>query len=73
MVEEFEQEHRWCIKHHKELEEKFSGKFIAVLNKNVVSVGRNYRDANRKARDKFPKSIALITYVPKKGEETLLV
>jgi len=65
-------DHEWIIQHEKELEEKYSGKYVAVADEKIVAVERTSFEADRKGREKS-KKIPLVTYVPKKGEELVLI
>ncbi len=65
-------EHNWCVDHPKELE-KHPGKWIAVVEEDIVATENTYREAYEKAKQKFPEKIPLVTYVPREGEELLIV
>lgn len=67
-----DKDHEWIIEHEKELEEKYSGKYVAVIDEKIVAVERTSLEADRKGREKT-KKIPLVTYVPRKGEELVLI
>jgi hypothetical protein len=67
-----DRDHEWIIEHEKELEEKHSGKYVAIVDETIVAVERTSLEADRKGREKS-KKIPLVTYVPKKGEELVLI
>ncbi len=67
-----QQEHNWLVDHHKEAE-KYGGRWIAILNQKIVAVGKTFQEAHRKASKQYPEKIPLVIYVPKKGEEFLIV
>ena len=67
-----DRDHEWIIEHEKELEEKYTGKYVAVLDGKIVAVERTSLEADKKGREKT-KKIPLVTYVPKKGEELVLI
>ena len=64
--------HEWCVDHPEELE-KFPGKWVAVVEDRIVANGDSYRAVYREAKRKFPEKIPLVTYVPRKGEELLIL
>jgi len=67
-----DRDHEWIIEHEKELEEKHAGKYVAIVDETIVAVERTSLEADRKGREKS-KKIPLVTYVPKKGEELVLI
>lgn len=67
-----DRDHEWIIEHEKELEEKYSGKYVAIIDEKIVAIERTSLEADRKGREKS-KKIPLVTYVPKKGEELVLI
>jgi len=67
-----DRDHEWIIEHEKELEEKHLGKYVAIVDETIVAVERTSLEADRKGREKS-KKIPLVTYVPKKGEELVLI
>lgn len=54
------------------LEQEYSGKYIAISNSSVVAVGRSVAEVYKSVR-KMNIANPLVTYVPKDGEEALLV
>lgn len=65
-------EHNWCVSHQEELE-KHPGKWIAVVGEELIAVENSYREAYENAKQKFPDMVPLVTYVPREGEELLIV
>jgi len=67
-----DKDHEWIIEHEQELERKYSGKYVAVVDGTIVAVERTSLEADKKGREKT-KKLPLVTYVPKSGEELLLI
>ncbi len=67
-----DKDHDLIIEHEKELEDKYSGKYLAIIDEKIVSIERTSLEADRKGRKKS-KKIPLVTYIPKKGEELVLI
>ncbi len=67
-----DKDHEWIIEHEKELEEKYLGKYIAIIDEKIVAIERTSLEADRKGREKS-KKIPLVTYVPKRGEVLVLI
>ena len=65
-------EHDWLVDHHAEAE-KYGGRWIAIVGMELVSHGKTLQEAYRKATKQNPGKIPLVTYIPKKGEEFLIV
>ena len=62
----------YLISHSTELENEYAGKYIAVHENKVVASGKTIHEVYE-ATDKIGIKDPLITYVPKAGEELLLV
>jgi len=67
-----DKDHEWIIEHEQELETKYSGKYVAVVDETIVAVERTSLEADKKGRAKT-KKLPLVTYVPKSGEELVLI
>lgn len=67
-----DKDHEWIIEHEQELEMKYSGKYVAVVDGTIVAVERTSLEADKKGREKT-KKLPLVTYVPKSGEELVLI
>nr|QNO46414.1 hypothetical protein NIBJONLA_00031 [Methanosarcinales archaeon ANME-2c ERB4] len=67
-----DKDHEWIIEHEQELERKYSGKYVAVVDGTIVAVERTSLEADKKGREKT-KKLPLVTYVPKSGEELVLI
>jgi hypothetical protein len=67
-----QQEHDWLVEHHSEAE-RHSGRWIAILEGKIVAEGRSYEQAHRKAIKAHAGAVPLVTYVPRKDEELLIL
>jgi len=65
-------EHVWLVEHHSEAE-KHGGRWIAVLEGKIVAEGKSFKEAHTKTEGLFPGKTPLITYIPKKDEELLIL
>jgi hypothetical protein len=66
------EEYDWLVEHHVEVE-KHAGRWIAILDGKVAADGRSFREANTKAKKDHSNSVPLVIYVPRKGEELLIL
>ncbi len=62
----------WMSTHKKELE-KFSGKWIAVLDDKILASGDSVTNVMRKTKQKNIKGLPLVTKVPRKDEEMYIL
>ena len=62
----------FILKNEKKLEKKYSGKYVAVWKKKVVAAGKTISEVYHVVKESKFKN-PLITYIPKKGEEALLI
>lgn len=60
------------MEHHSEVE-KYTGRWVAILDEEVVADGKDFRRARNDATRKHPGRTPLILYVPRKNEELLIV
>jgi hypothetical protein len=67
-----QKEHDWLVKHHVEAE-KYSGRWIAILDEGIAADGKSFQEAHEKATSKRPGAIPLVLYVPKKNEQLLIL
>lgn len=63
----------WLHKHSIELSKEHPGEYVAVVNQKAAAFGKDDGEAYYAALRKFPDSIPLVTYIPKGGDELLLV
>jgi len=62
----------YVMENKSRLEDKYSGKYIAIFEKKVVAVGRTLSEVYKVVRNMKIKS-SLVMYIPKEGEEALLI
>ena len=61
----------WLAEHSEEIGEKYKGKYIAVVNKEIF-VGDSIEEVMLGARSKYPQRDAFIEYVPVKKRVMVL-
>jgi len=69
-MKEFEEDSHWMAKHFKELQEKYAGKFVAIINKKIVGVDENAEHLVNSLKDKLSDdelSRTIIEYIPPKN------
>lgn len=66
------QEMIYLQKNKDKLERKYEGKCIAIHKKKVVAVGRTIAEVYSQVKNLKVKN-PLVTYIPKKSEEALLI
>ena len=49
----------WIVKHFSELVTKYAGKYIAVVNQELVAVGESGTEVEDKARKMHPRKIVV--------------
>lgn len=47
---------------------RYVGKYVAFINRQIVSSGKTSLEAYKKAKELFPKKMVSLTYVPTKKE-----
>ena len=52
----------WVDAHFDELQEKFAGKYIAIVNSQIISVGDSFEEVSRKAK-RITKEEILIDFI----------
>ena len=62
----------FVLDNKEKLEDEYSGKYVAIWKKKVVAVGRSVSEVYKIVRDMKVKN-PLVTYIPKEGEEALLI
>lgn len=65
------QDFLWLNQHTPELQDKYGGKWIAVVKQEVVGIGNSAVEAFNEARKKFPDVRPLLDFVP--TEECLIL
>lgn len=62
----------YVLENKEKLEDEYSGKYVAICKKRVVAVGRSVSEVYKVVKDMKIKN-PLVTYIPKEGEEALLI
>jgi len=62
----------YLLAHKDMLEKKYSGKYIAIWKKKVIAVGRTISEVYQLVKNMNIKN-PLVTYLPKEGEDALLI
>jgi hypothetical protein len=62
---------KWLVEHTPQFQEKYSGKWIAVVRQEIAGIGNTALDAYQQAKEKYPKSTPLLDFVP--TEECLIL
>lgn len=63
----------WIVDHFSELVTKYAGKFVAVVNEQLVAVGDSRRDVESKAREVAPAKIPSVLRVPREEDMVCLL
>jgi len=62
----------FLMENKSDLEEEYPGRYVAVVKKKVVAVGRSVAEVYAALSNLKVKN-PLVTYIPKEGEEALLI
>jgi len=62
----------FVLANEEKLEEEYSGKYIAIWKNKVIATGRTVSDVYKSVK-KINVKNPLVTYIPKDGEEALLI
>ena len=65
--------HEYLLKHSQEFSEKYPGKYLAIVDDNVVAVSNSGHDAFEKAKKTCPEKEVYITYMPTDEETVTLL
>ena len=65
-------EFNYLIENKEKLEKEHEGKYVAIYKDKVVAVGKTIHEVYRLVRELKIKN-PLIAYIPRKGEEALLI
>jgi hypothetical protein len=63
----------WIVEHFSELVTKHAGKYVAVVNENLVAVGESRREVETKAREIDPQKIPSVLRVPREEDMVCLL
>lgn len=69
--ERIDEDFSWLTKNTARLQKKYGGKWIAIVKKKIVGVGKTAVEASKKAQKKYPLQKALLGVVP--TEECLIL
>lgn len=72
VIEMMSEEVKYLIENRETLENEHSGRYIAVHNGKIVATGRTIHEVYD-ILEELSISNPLVTYVPKEGEEALLI
>ncbi|KAA0007783.1 MAG: hypothetical protein FE036_03090 [Thermoplasmata archaeon] len=70
ILKKFDEDTTWMAKNYKELQEKYAGKFIAIINKEIVGVDENAENLINNLKKKLSDeelSRTIIEYIPPKN------
>ena len=70
---ETELDHGWLSRHLVELAKEHAGEHVAVIDQKPVAFGGDFSEAYNKAKRKFAHRVPLVGYIPREGDELLLV
>jgi hypothetical protein len=63
----------WIIEHFSDLVNKYAGKYIAVVNQELVAVGESGTEVESKARKIQPRKIPSVLRVPREEDMACLL
>lgn len=56
-------EFRWLQQHEKEIQERYAGQHIAVVDEEIAGYGPSAWEAYQKAKEKYPDREPLLSYI----------
>ena len=65
--------YKFLLKHSQELSENYPGKYLAIVDNEVVAVSSSGHDAFEKAKKSYPEKEIYITYMPTDEETVTLL
>jgi len=68
-----ERDDRWLTEHIEELAKEHAGEHVAIIDEKAVAFGKDFGETYDHAKQAFPNKVPLVAYIPKKGDEMLLV
>jgi hypothetical protein len=63
----------WIVEHFSELVDKYAGKYVAVVNEELVAVGDDGKEVEDKAREIEPHKIPSVLRIPREEEMACLL
>ncbi len=73
MTTTMDDESKFIYEHSKELQEKYAGKYVAVVGGKVIAIANTFLEAVKEVEKEFADRIPLVAYIPKEEEELLLI
>ncbi len=70
---ETDRDFHWFSEHVEKRAQKHEGEHVAIIEESAVAYGKDFGEAYDHAKKAFPKKVPFIAYIPKKGDEMLLV
>ena len=65
--------HEWIQRHFKELVDNYAGKYVAIIDNRVISVGLSSKKVDEEAHKKYPGKKLSIILVPRKEDLNCLL
>ncbi|CAD6491280.1 MAG: hypothetical protein DIAAKJNI_00071 [Candidatus Argoarchaeum ethanivorans] len=65
--------YKFLLRHSQELSEKYPGKYLAIVDKEVVGISSSSHEAYEKAKAKYPDKEVHISYMPTDEEMVTLL
>lgn len=63
----------YLLKHSQELSERYPGKYIAIIDDELVAIGDSEFEVFKKAKEKYPDKEVSIAYLPTDEEMVTLL
>ena len=63
----------WIVEHFSELVTKYAGRYVAVVNEQLVAVGDSSKEVENKAREIEPHKIPSVLRVPREKDMACLL
>lgn len=63
----------YLLEHSQELSEQYPGKYVAIVEHELVAINNSAVNAYRKAKSKFPDKEVCISYIPTEEETVTLL
>lgn len=61
-----ESDFEWSLRHSLKLQEKYEGKWVAILDEEIIGVGETAKEAYESAKKEKPDRKPLLTQIPTK-------
>ncbi|MCD6247898.1 MAG: hypothetical protein J7J17_00325 [Hadesarchaea archaeon] len=63
----------FVAEHSQELFERYPGKYLALVDNEIVAVGRSMLEVFKRAEEKYPNKLIRISYIPREDELVMLL